>query len=488
MNTLTPEINAPLKYDDAIEDAIKAIETRLSDGYYLSSRAAALLLLQDDEEMEEIARSIEGDGYAIIDSLIQKAKKEYPGALDSAIVLQRRNHILEISRSVMQHAEHPRKLLSEKLSRICMSPITGLPVLALVLWFGLYQFVGVFGGGTLVNLFEKDLFGQHVNPWVSAQVIHFIPWKWLSDLFVGEYGMWTLGVTYAVALIFPIVGTFFIAFSILEDSGYFPRLAMLIDRLFKGIGLNGKAVIPIVLGFGCDTMATIVTRILETPRERIIATFLLSLAIPCSAQMGVMTAMLTGHPEAFVLWIAIMSAIFLLIGYLTAKLMPGEAARFTIELPPLRWPSPSNILIKTYSRIQWYFMEVFPLFLLASFVIWLGKLTHVFQFLVECLVPVVRLLGLPDKAAEAFLFGFFRRDYGAAGLYKLQEHGALGGRQLLVSVVTLTIFLPCIAQFLMVKKERGLKMALAMAGFIFPFAIAVGASLNLILKVIHVHL
>ena len=488
MTTLAPQKISFPGYEAGLETAIQMVNAALFADYRMTRRAIAILLLQEDAEIQLLVREQEGEQYTFVKQAVQFALQEFGGNIDSAIILQRRDMVLKITRQVMQHADKPRVMVTERLSRMCMSPITGIPILIIALWFGLYQFVGVFGGGTLVNLLEKQLFGQYLNPWFTVHVQHWIPWPWLSDLFVGDYGIWTLGITYAVALIFPIVGTFFIAFSVLEDSGYFPRLAMLIDRLFKGIGLNGKAVIPIVLGFGCDTMATIVTRILETPRERILATFLLSLAIPCSAQMGVMTAMLSGHPTAFILWMLIMTGIFLLIGYLTGRLMPGETAHFAMELPPLRWPSPANILIKTWSRVQWYFLEVFPLFIFASFAIWLGRLTGVFTLLVKGLVPVVRFLGLPDKAAEAFLFGFFRRDYGAAGLYKLQEHGALNGNSLLVSVVTLTIFLPCIAQFLMVKKERGLKMALGMAAFILPFAVLVGGGLNFVLTALHVHL
>src|SRR6185503_8082888 len=240
----------------------------------------------------------------------------------------------------------------------------------------------VFGGKTLVDLLENRLFGEQINPWMTVHVQKLLPWPWISSLFVGDYGIWTLGVTYAVALTFPIVGTFFLAFSVLEDTGYFPRLAMLIDWLFKRIGLNGKAVIPIVLGFGCDTMATIVTRILETRRERIIATFLLSLAIPCSAQIGVMTALLAGHPGAFAVWIGVMTGIFLIVGFLTSKLLPGQSARFAMEIPPLRWPSLGNIAMKTLARMQWYFMEVFPLFLIASVAIWIGQLIGLFDLVV----------------------------------------------------------------------------------------------------------
>src|SRR5687767_603735 len=263
MSTLAPERSQPLKYDPQVEAAVESVAARLSGKYRLTNRAVALLLLQDDAEIRELVQETEGANYALVDDSVQTASRGFAEPLDSVITLQRRDAVRAITESAVQHPEHSRARFHEWLSRLCTSPITGLPILALVLWFGLYQFVGIFGGGTLVGLLENDLFGGIINPWVTKVVQAVLPWPWLSDLFVGEYGMWTLGVTYAIALIFPIVGTFFLAFSILEDSGYFPRLAMLIDRLFKTIGLNGKAVIPIVLGFGCDTMAIIVTRILE---------------------------------------------------------------------------------------------------------------------------------------------------------------------------------------------------------------------------------
>ena len=186
--------------------------------------------------------------------------------------------------------------MSEKLSRWAVRPLTGVPLLFIVLYYGLYQFVGVFGAGTMVDFLEKKVFEGYFNPWITGIVKDAIPWPILRELFVGEYGVITLGLRYAVGIIMPIVATFFLFFSVLEDSGYFPRLALLVDRLFKKIGLTGRAVIPMVLGFGCDTMATMVTRTLETVRERIIAT-LLALAIPCSAQLGVIMALLSKAPE-----------------------------------------------------------------------------------------------------------------------------------------------------------------------------------------------
>jgi ferrous iron transport protein B len=369
-----------------------------------------------------------------------------------------------------------------------INPLTGIPIFLVVLYFGLYQFVGVFGAQTLVDFLESVVFGEYLNPAITAFFSSLIPYQPFQALFVGEYGIITLGVRYAIALILPIVGTFFIAFSIIEDTGYLPRMALLIDRVFKKIGLNGRAVIPMTLGFGCSTMATIVTKTLETRRERIIATFLLALAIPCSAQIGVLLGILAGNPMATLIWILVLTSIFLLVGFLTARLMPGEKPSFYMEIPPLRMPKLSNIVIKTYTRIEWYFKEVFPLFILASILIWLGQITGIFDLIINTIAYPVTWIGLPPEAAVAFLFGFFRRDYGAAGLYDLQQTGVLSGIPLVVAASTLTLFLPCIAQFSVTLKERGFKTALAIALFIVPFAFLVGFLLNVTLLTLGVQL
>lgn len=375
-----------------------------------------------------------------------------------------------------------------RLDALLMNPWTGFPILGAVLYLGLYQFVGVFGGGVLVGFLEGTVFGQYVNPFLDGLFARYVPWPWLHGLFVGEFGILTLGMRYAVAIIMPIVGTFFLAFSVLEDSGYLPRLATLLDRLFKKIGLNGRAVIPLVLGFGCDTMATLVTRILETRRERIIATFLLALSIPCSAQLGLILGLLGGHRAAFFLWVAVLTGVFLLAGTLLARVLPGKKPYFFMEMPPLRLPSWGNVWSKTVSRMGWYFLEVIPLFVLASALIWVGKITGLFERAVALIRPAVMGLGLPGEAATAFLFGFFRRDYGAAGLYDIAKTGALNGAQLLVAAVTLTLFLPCIAQFLIMKKERGWAITLAMSAAVLAVAYGVGWSLNAALSLLGVTL
>ncbi len=471
----------PLQYDNAIDSALASIGSLLKGDYGFSKRTIGLLLLQGDPQIERLIREQKTSDYNSIQKIVSQVRAEYNQPLSYIIALRRQQEVGRILSKTMTSRQRPSQSLGETLSRVMMSPITGLPILLAVLYLGLYQFVGSFGAGTLVDFIEGTVFEGWINPLVTKFAIRLIPLKVLQDLFVGEYGIITLGLSYAIAIILPIVGTFFIVFSIIEDSGYLPRLAMLIDRVFKGIGLNGRAVIPMVLGFGCDTMATIVTRTQETKRERVITTLLLALAIPCSAQLGVIFAILSGNGLALLIWIGVLALIFLLVGYLASKVIPGARASFYMEVPPLRLPKISNVLVKTYTRLQWYFVEVLPLFILASVLLWAGNLTGLFDFVMRGLEPLVEFIGLPSKTAVAFLYGFFRRDFGAAGLYDLHNSGILTGIPLVVAAVTLTLFIPCIAQFLVMLKERGIKTALAIALFTFPFAFFVGFVLNLIL-------
>ncbi|MCG4586489.1 ferrous iron transport protein B, partial [Anaerosalibacter bizertensis] len=229
--------------------------------------------------------------YLKIINIVEETKKEYEKPLTFVISSYRQKQAKILTDSVMTKTKGKEKSFSETLNRIMINPITGIPIALLVLYFGLYKFVGQFGAGVVVDFLEGSIFEAHINPWINNILNNHIPWEWLRALIGGDYGIITLGIRYAVAIVLPIVGTFFFVFSIIEDSGYLPRLAMLVDRLFKNIGLNGRAVIPMVLGFGCDTMATMVSRTLETERERIISTLLLALAIPCSAQLGVILSL-----------------------------------------------------------------------------------------------------------------------------------------------------------------------------------------------------
>ncbi len=476
-----------IKYDRIIDSSIEQLEGLLKREYPISKRSIVTLLLQEDPEIESLVRLKEGDNYPFIKKILQEIRKQYSHPMNYVLGLYRQKQASQIADLVTTPSSSGKVGLGERLSRWMMNPFTGLPIALLVL-FGLYEFVGVLGAQISVDFLEKVVFGRYINPFVTEIVRRIIPWLFLQNLFVGEYGIITLGVRYAIAIILPIVATFFLAFSVIEDTGYLPRLAMLIDRFFKKIGLNGRAVIPIVLGFGCDTMATITTRTLETKRERIIASFLLALAIPCSAQLGVILALLAGKPKSFAIWAGVVALVFFLIGYLASRVLPGERPLFYMDVPPLRWPKLSNILSKTYTRVEWYFKEILPIFILASVLIWAGKITGLFDLMTRGLGPVVQAIGLPDETATVFLYGFFRRDFGAAGLFDLTRGGGLSEVQLVVAVVTLTLFIPCIAQLSITIKERGLKTGLAMVAFIFPFAFLVGFLLNLAFNLLGVKL
>lgn len=468
------------KYEDSIEKHLEYLEKLLKQNYHITKRSIALLLLKDDEEIKEMVKKREPEISSKAEEIIAQAKSSHIHPLEYEIALKLKKEVSLIINKTIKFDEA--KLgFQEKLSRIMMNPVTGLPILFLVLYWGLYKFVGGFGAGVVVGFLEETIFEGYINPFITNIFLHLLPWKALQDLFVGEYGLITLGFRYAVALILPLVTFFFLVFSIIEDTGYLPRLAMLIDRTFKKIGLSGRAVIPMVLGLGCDTMATMVTRTLPTKRERVISTMLLALAVPCSAQLGVILALLEGHTSAMLIWAAVIGIVFLLIGYLSSKILPGEKPLFYMEVPPLRLPLFSNIIIKTYVRVKWYFKEVLPLFLLASIFIWMGQLTHLFDLLISLLHKPVALIGLPPEAAKIFLFGFFRRDYGAAGLYDLNKQGLLSERQLVVSCIALTLFLPCIAQFLMNVKERGWETGLGISAFILFFSFTMAYIVNIIL-------
>jgi ferrous iron transport protein B len=465
---------------DIFQISLETIELLLKAEYGISKRAMALLLLQEDSEISSLVRSKESEICDEIAKAVDAVKKYVHEPVSYVVSMQRQQEASRISAICTQHPTQGKLPFREKLSRLMIHPVTGVPILLLILYYGLYKFVGEFGAGTVVDFIETDIFEKNINPWVVNIFNSIIPWQMLRGLFVGEYGVITLGVRYAVALILPIVTTFFIAFAVIEDTGYLPRLALLIDRLFKKIGLTGRAVIPMVLGLGCDTMATMVTRTLPTKRERIIATLLLALAIPCSAQLGVILSLLEGNPAGLWIWAGIVGLIFLLVGFLSSMVLPGEAPSFYMEIPPLRLPKLSNVIIKTITRVQWYFAEIFPMFILASVMIWLGQLTGLFNVAVRILEYPMRWIGLPNEAAVAFLFGFFRRDYGAAGLYDIKQTGLLSGNQVVVACVALTLFLPCVAQFLMNVKERGLKTGIAMSVFILFFSFFVAFLVNFV--------
>jgi ferrous iron transport protein B len=227
-------------------------------------------------------------------------------------------------------------------------------------------------------------------------------------------------------------------------------------------------------------MATVTTRVLENKRERLLVTLLLALAVPCSAQLGVVMGMLAGVSfTATLIWSGVVLLVLLAVGWLAARLMPGERSSLLVELPPMRLPQFSNVVIKTLARLEWYIKEVVPLFLLGAALMFVLDRTSVLAFLTRLGEPLVTgWLGLPAEASAAFLMGFLRRDFGATGLFLMQSQGLLNPVQVVVAMVTITLFIPCVASVMIIGKERNWKTAISMLAIIFPLAFLVGGLLN----------
>jgi ferrous iron transport protein B len=480
------QVSIKATYNSVIEEYTNKISAILPDSN-ISRRSIALMILSGDESLKRwLMANLNSENIKKIEELRDEAQSKLKEPISSIINNARIRSAEEIVKAVQKQNNTTGGKLLQILNSWAIHSFWGIPILLLVI-SAFYLFVGKFGAGILVDFFDEIIFGRYIAPVIDISVKSILPEGFFQDMLIGKYGIFTMALTYAIGIILPITSTFFIAFGFLEDSGYLPRLAVVSDRAFRVLGLNGKAILPMILGLGCGTMATMSTRILETKREKIIATFLIALAIPCSAQLGVVFGMLGPLSiKAVLWWSSCIILVLMLTGYLASKFVPGEKPDFFIELPPLRMPSFMNIIIKTLSRIEWYLKEAVPLFILGTFILFILDRINVLVWIENFASPVVvSFLGLPPKATEALIMGFLRRDYGAAGLFDMARQGLLNEIQIVVSLVTLTLFVPCLANFFMIIKERGIKTAILMMSLIMPFAILVGGLLNFIMQIIY---
>jgi ferrous iron transport protein B len=438
-----------------------------------------------------------------------------------AIYIQRRNRVNAIVDRVVGDG-HVRSRVSSIIGRLSVNPIAGFPMLALVLYL-MYLFVGVFVAQMVVGVTEhdvgRDIVEYHIKEFVAqragasirvdlldardavvnSRIVEFpggteaapAAWNELRYLgsgrnasytftfhnswlvvFFGEFGAVTMTLTYLLFLLMPLVMGFYIALAVLEDSGYLPRIATLVDRALRVIGLNGRAVIPLILGFGCVTMATITTRLLGTQREKTIATTILQLAIPCSAQLGVIAALLAAAgPVPTLIYVGIIALFLILVGTVLDRLMPGEASPLLLDLPPMRLPRWNNVLQKTLYKTYFFMKEASPWFFLGALAVSILQVTGSLDMIQTALQPlVVGWLKLPKEAATAFVMGLVRRDFGAAGLYTM----TLTPYQIVAALVTITLFVPCIASLMVMLKERGIREGMIIWTGSLVLAIGIG--------------
>ncbi len=452
---------------------------------FSGSQAEALMILEGDE------------------TIAQRHGTASIGERD-AIYIHRRNRVNKLVNEVVQDAS-TRTLLSAKIGRLSVSPVWGIPILLFVLYL-IYFFVGKIVAQEIVGFTEKEIGNKVIEYTIKSLVAKNASTDVIVDLtdpstsqvtsktfsfpdgtnanksqweetlhygygrdsryqfnyrnpfvivFFGEFGAITMTLTYLIFLLMPLVFGFYFALSILEDSGYLPRLATLVDRLLRMIGLNGRAIIPLILGFGCVTMATITTRLLGTQREKTIATTILQLAIPCSAQLGVIAALLaTAGSTATLIYVAIIFIFLASVGTILDRTIPGTSSPLLLDLPPMRIPRFNNVMRKSSYKTYYFMKEASPWFFIGALVVSVMQVTGILTQWQESLSPLTTVwLRLPKEAANAFVMGLVRRDFGAAGLYSM----ALSPMQIVVALVTITLFVPCIASFIVMLKERGLK-------------------------------
>ncbi len=283
--------NLRVEFPAAIENAIATMEPLMPESH-VARRSLAVMFLAGDATLDAwLAARITAEARAQLDLARRHAAAQTGESLATVMHRVRLRAVDAIVHAVETRPAVRRGSFLEAVGNLCMHPVWGVPVMIAVL-YGMYQFVGVFGAGTLVGWLEEGVFGKYVSPWTIRGLEYVLPFphthalvdgvlspdytltgplgmgheiaRFVHDFLVGPYGQVTMALSYAIALILPIVATFFLAFGILEDSGYLPRLAVMVNRAFQFMGLNGKAVLPMVLGLGCDTMATLTTRILET--------------------------------------------------------------------------------------------------------------------------------------------------------------------------------------------------------------------------------
>lgn len=474
-------------YPPTIERAVKVVERMLPENLLVSGRSIALMLLAGDETLLPWLREhVASAEIERLDEIIISLNHEFAMGPRIAINRARMAVVDRVMAEVFDiRASSAAPAWLTTIGDLSTHPIWGIPFLLVTLVIA-FLVVGVLGAGVLVDWFEGVFFQGWLNPLVTKVVDAVLPIPLVHDLLVGEYGLITMALTYAVAIVLPIVGTFFLFFAVLEDSGYMPRLAVMANRIFRKMGLSGKAVLPMVLGLGCDTMATMTARIMETKKERVIVTLLLALGVPCSAQLGVILGMLGGLGlVAMLIWTGLVLGVLFGVGWLFSKLYPGDQSDFLLELPPIRIPQFGNIMVKTIARIEWYLKEAVPLFIAGTFILFVLDRLNLLTAIERIASPVIQsALGLPAEATQAFLIGFLRRDYGAAGLFDLYQGGTLDPIQALVALIVITLFMPCIANLLMIIKEQGLKTAFWMSAFILPFALAVGTVMNFLLRLL----
>jgi len=467
-----------ITYPDEIEEFIALLEKLIATPGQISTRSIALLLLANDPGVESYIKETCGDAQS--NQLKQLAKEYGDQAPYSMDIFFENLYHKEAERIVSQVLTvHPpsKNPFIHQFGDWCTQMSTGIPI-ALMIVAVMYLFVGSFAATFLVDNINTLLFENMLIP-ALEKLVQFIPMEFLRDMIMDpDFGVLPTGVFLALGLVLPVIFCFYIAFGILEDSGYLPRISILLDKVFKKMGLNGKGVIPLVMGFSCITMALLTTRMLNSEKERNIASFLVFLCMPCAPLLAVMLVILDKMPlYATITVFVTLFAQVLIAGYLANKVLPGIRSSMIMEIPVMRIPKVWNV-VKMAAKKSYHFMkEAIPVFIFASIAVFLFQRAGGLEVLEHSLGPWIdTVLGLPEKSIQVFIKTMIRRESGAAELQHLS--GAYTNLQLVVNLLVMTLISPCVNAIIVLFKERGMRVGSTIVFTGVVYALIIGSAMN----------
>jgi len=389
----------------------------------------------------------------------------------------------------VQKLHHKHHTFLERLEDLSIRPLTGAPVALLVLFvsFLVIRFIGE----GLINYICGPFFDKIWAPLMMKLSLFLGPGGFLHGILIGRliegnidfaqsFGLLTTGLFVPFAMVLPYIISFYFVLGILEDFGYLPRLAVLVDNFMHKLGLHGYAIIPMILGLGCNVPGALATRLLEGRREKFIAATLMAIAIPCMAQTAMIVGLVGQRGGKYV--VLVFSTLFILLivkGIFLNKVMKGKSPEILLEIPPYRIPHFRAVLKKLWMRVFSFLREAVPYVLLGILFVNILYSLRVIDFLAKFFSPVLEgIWGLPEEAIGALIVGFLRKDVAVGMLGPLN----LTTKQLVIGSTVLAIYFPCIATFIVLVRELGVKDMLKSALIMITVAILVGGALNLVLK------
>ena len=468
------------RYAPVVEQAIQS----LLDLFPLErrpSRGLCLLLLQGDAFAEQLFTQYLGEerAHSAHQLAFNLRTQLTPRRLLLSIFQAREGWANRLAEKTLRQAGVVVPSFLQKISWATRHPLLGWPIFLAILWL---TFQGVsFGSLTLGGWMDTTLFAPLI-----AAMNNAITTPIVREFLVGPFGLLSMGIANAIETVVPILLVFFLIVHLLEDVGYLPNLSVLANRSLMPFGLSGKAVLPLILGSGCNTTATLSSRILTTQKERMLVSFLVALGVPCSVQLGVLFAILATMPFSALLIVlgAVLGTTIICSIVMNHLLADGtQSSEFIMEIPLFKWPHPAHILKKTLFRIKWFLEEAIPLFMLAAAAMFVMDKTGILEMIKSLLHPVVTVfLGMPDKVTEVFLLVLARREVGAIYFKNMTADGSLDYNQIVTGLVVITLFIPCISNTMAMLREFGARWAISSNLAIIAIAIIVGGLVHFLLS------